>query len=358
MKSTFYSARMEIMRFRTRTAVVLITLLCSFPLHAWKLIPLLSYSSSAGVLIGGIVNHNMVPPFKSFGFSAMAYGYTDGSISAEPKIVFPAGSGLVTLNAGYHVNKKNKFFGWGNRGDSELYGYYNAEIQDFCGSCHFSPFSGLVMTGGLLCRHSTVYDISDEQLWSQSPTDEYGSCWTAGPSIAGNWYFPALLSGYVSAGYDMQLGNDISYSNAECALSVFTPLSNSTTPAYRMKIERHIGTSSTPFPFLPSLGGSAGLRGYNNARFGGDWALLCNLELRQRIVSFEIDEDNTMDLSLVLFGDAGQVADHLNECRWNRFHLDGGLGARITLPGGGTLRVDCALSPEGLGIQMGLGELF
>ncbi len=349
---------MEIMKFRTKTIIILIALLCALPLHAWRIFPLLSYSSSSGVLIGSVVNHNMIPPFKPFAFSAMAYAYTDGSISAEPKLLFPAGNGLVILNASYYVSRDRKFFGWGNQGDNELYVNYYAEIQDFSGSYNFSPAQGIVMTGGLLCRHSTVYNRSDEQLWSQSPTDEYCSIWTTGPFIEGNWSIPVLINGYVSAGYDIQLGSDISYSSTECALAVFMPIGSSTTPAFRMKVERHVGTASTPFPFLPSLGGSSGLRGYNDARFGGNWTLLANLELRQKIVSFPIDDNNTMDFSLVLFGDAGQVADHLDESRWNRFHLDGGLGARISLPGGGSLRADFAMSPEGLGIQMGLGELF
>ncbi len=349
---------MEIMTHRLKIIIILVTLFCTLPLHAWKVFPLLSYSSTSGVLIGGVVSNNMISPFEPFGFNAMAYMYTDGSIFAEPKLLFPAGRGLVTLSSSYRVRKKVKFFGWGNGGDNELYTEYNAEIQDFSGSYNFTPLSGLVISGGLLCRHSTVYNRSDEQLWSQSPTGEYGSIWTAGPFLKGNWSIPVLINGYVSAGYDIQRGSDISYSSAECALAVFAPIGSSTTPAFRMKVERHIGTASTPFSFLPSQGGSSGLRGYSDARFGGNWALLGNLELRQKIFSLSIDENNAMDFSLVLFGDAGQVADHLGECQWNRFHLDGGAGMRISLPGGGSLRVDFAKSPEGLGIQMGLGELF
>lgn len=348
------------MKFRANTIIILVTMLFALPPHlrAWKAIPLLSYSSSSGVLIGGVVNNNMITPFKPFGFSAMAYFYTNGSISAEPKILFPAGNGIVHINANYRVRKKDKFFGWGNRGNSELYGYYHAEIQELSGSYNFSPLSGLVMTGGLLYRHSTVYDKSDIRLWADSPTEEYGSRWTGGPFVECRWISPAYINGYVSAGGDLQLGSEIPYYSTECALSIFIPIGSSTVPCFRARINRHVGVASTPFSFLPSLGGGSGLRGYNDGRFGGNWTLLGNLELRQRIFTVAIDEDNDMSLSLVLFGDAGQVADSLNECRWNRFHLDGGLGARITLPGGGTLRVDFALSPEGHGLQIGLGELF
>lgn len=360
MNSIFNSGRMETMKFRANIIFILIALLFALPPHilAWKAIPLLSYSSSSGFLLGGIVNNNMISPFKPFGFSAMAYCYTNGSISAEPKILFPAGGGLVTFGANYYVKKKDKFFGWGNGGDNELYEYFDTEIQDISGSYHFSPISGIVMTGGLLFRHSTVYNRSDDLFWRQSPTDGYDSQWTAGPFARVNWSLPVLLNGYISAGYDMQTGREIGYSSAQCALAVFTPIGSSTTPAFRMKVEKHSGTASTPFSFLPSLGGGSGLRGYNDGRFGGNWSFLGNLELRQEIVSLQIDENNTMDFSLVLFGDAGQVTDHLDDFGWNRFHLDGGVGARISLPGGGTLRADFALSPEGLGIQMGLGELF
>ncbi|MEN8208456.1 MAG: BamA/TamA family outer membrane protein [Candidatus Fermentibacteria bacterium] len=346
------------MIYRTKTIVIMSALLCALPLHAWRVFPLISYSSTSGVLFGGIVSNNMIPPFKPFGFSAMAYMYTDGSIFAEPTVLFPAGNGLVTLSASYKVRKEVKFFGWGNGGDNDLYANYNAEMQDISASYNFSPLSGLTLTGGLLCRHSTVYDRSDSELWSDSPTEEYGSRWTGGPFVESTWIIPAGISGYVSAGGDLQLGDDDPYYSAECALAVFAPIGSSTTPAFRMKIERHIGAASTPFSYLPSLGGSSGLRGYSDARFGGNWVLLSNLELRQRILSFSIDENNTMDVSLVLFGDAGQVADHLDECHLNRFHLDGGAGLRLSMPGGASLRVDFAKSPEGLGIQMGLGELF
>jgi len=343
---------------RSRTLVILIILFSALPLYALKVFPLLSYSSSSGLLIGGIMSHNMIPPFSPFGFSTMAYIYTDGSISAEPQLLFKAGSGIVRFNINYNVSRGNKFFGWGNRGDNELYESYDSETQEVSGSYNFTPLSGIIFTGGLLSRHSTIYNRLNNQFWEQSPTDKFGSLWTAGPSMEGIWIIPSVIDGYFKTGYDLQLADNISYYNTEFALSVFAPVGTSTVPCFRTRITRHGGTDSTPFPYLPSLGGNSGLRGYNDARFGGNWSLLGNLELRQRIFTYTIDEDNSMSLSLVLFGDAGQVADHLSEFKWSGFHFDGGLGARITLPGGSSLRADFALSPEGLGIQMGLGELF
>jgi len=345
------------MTFKSKTIVTIIAFSLALPLHAWRIFPILSYGSGSGVLFGGIVNHNMVPPFSPVAFSTMAYMCADGSAFAEPQVLFPAGSGIVRFNVNYSVDHESQFFGWGNDGDDEQYENYDAEIQEIAGSYNFSPMSHVILTGGLLYRHSTAYNRSGYFLWQLSPSEEYRSRWTGGPFIEGDFIIPVLLSGYISAGYGLQFGGE-TYSDADCAMSVFTPIGTSTTPAFRMKISRHLGTSSTPFCFLPSMGGSSGLRGYSDARFGGNWSLLGNLELRQRIFTVAIDENNEIGLSLVLFGDAGQVADHLDECRWNRFHLDGGIGARFSLPGGGVLRADFALSPEGLGIQMGLGELF
>ncbi|MBN2608865.1 MAG: hypothetical protein JXA64_07095 [Candidatus Fermentibacteraceae bacterium] len=346
------------MKIRTAVSASLMVFLTALPLHAWKVVPLLSYSTSSGVLLGGVVNHNMFPPFEPFAFSTMGYVYTDGSVSAEPQLLLPSGDGLFRFSVNYLADRKNKFFGWGNEGSDETYEEYANEILEGSASYSFSPFGGYLLTAGLMGRHSTVYDRTGGDLWEQSPSEGYGSLWTAGPFIQGRWTIPALLDGYLTGAFDLQTGEDVTYSRTQASVAVFTPIGGSTLPGFRVKLGRHIGAGSTPFPFLPSLGGSSGLRGYNDGRFTGDWTLLVNAELRQRIFSLEIDESNRFDLSLVLFGDAGQAADHLDGFEWDRFHLDGGLGARMSLPGGGALRADFALSPEGLGIQMGLGELF
>ena len=80
------------MTIKSKSFIILFLLSLALPLRAWRVFPLLSYSSSSGVLVGGIVNHNMISPFSPFGFSSMVYGYTDGSIFAEPQLLFKAGS--------------------------------------------------------------------------------------------------------------------------------------------------------------------------------------------------------------------------------------------------------------------------
>lgn len=325
---------------------------------AWEAVPLLSYSSSSGVLFGGVITHNMIPPFSPFGFSAMAYVYTDGSFEAGPGFLVPAGSGLLSLDLSYRARREDRFFGWGNGGSNEDFETYSSEVGEASAAWSFSPLPGFVLTPGVICRHSTVYNRSQEGLWNSLPASEFGSRWTAGPSAEGRWLLPAPLHGYMTAAHRLQFGDGISYNRTDASLALFAPLGNSTVPAFRTVLSNHRGSASTPFPFMPSLGGSSGLRGYSDGRFMGDWALLCNVELRQRVLTLPVKDEEVISFSLVLFGDAGQVADRFGGLAMRSFHLDAGLGARMSVPGGATLRADFALSPEGPGIQMAIGELF
>ncbi len=346
------------MKISARILITVILILFSIPSLAWEVFPLVSYSSSSGILFGGIVSHNMIHPFSPFAFNCMAYGYTGGSISVEPEFLFPLGREFMNIRAEYSVDNGSSFYGWGNDGDGDVHTSYNRQMQRITGIYRFSPTPGIALSTGIQVNHSTVYGRSEDTLWTTSPCSDYGSLWSAGPVIEAHWIFPSLIDGYTSIETAHQMGSGFSYSNVKACLAFFTPIGASTTPAFRILGEKHFGTSETPFPYLPNLGGNTGLRGYHDRRFGGSWTLLANLELRQRLFTFEIDESSKIKLGVVLFSDAGQVANELNEARWNRFHLDGGLGLRIIIPGGGTLRVDFAMSPEGPGIHMALGELF
>ncbi len=348
---------------RARTTVALIILLTSSPLAAWKIVPLISYSSSSGVLLGGVVNHNMLPPFRPLAFSTMTYVYTDGSFFAEPQLIIPAGEGLLRFRLNYSSSGENDFYGWGNQGDDDSSATYSLELMQSSISYLFSPVGGTAFTGGLQLRHSSAFHRSQSELWESIPSyyvresdGFFASKWTAGPFLETRVQLPGPVKGYAEGKIDLQTGSGFTYCDNQAGLAVFLPVGNSTLPCYRVLLGRQV--SQAPFPFISQLGGSQGLRGYDDGRFMGGWTLLANAEIRQHLFNLKLDEDNSFGVSLVLFGDAGQVADHLRGFQWDRFHLDGGLGARLTIPGGGALRADFALSPEGLGIQMGLGELF
>lgn len=309
-------------------------------------------------MFGGVVSQNMTPPFNPFAFNCMARVFTNGSILVKPEFYFPLNNGFINIRAEYRTDNDNSFYGWGNGGDEDVNTSYDRQMQYISGIYRFNPASGLALSTGMRVNHSTVFDRSEDALWTASPCSDYGSLWSAGPLFEAHWLFPSLITGYTSVEMEHQMGSGFSYSNVAASLAFFTPIGASTTPAFRIRGEKHFGTSETPFPYLPGLGRNTGLRGYHDRRFGGSWTLLANLELRQRLVTFKIDESNAIELGVVLFGDAGQVTDDLDEVRWNRFHLDCGLGLRVTIPGGGTFRFDFAVSPEGPGMQMAFGELF
>ncbi len=344
------------MKSSTIAAIALMAI--PFTSAAWNFVPLLSYGSGSGLLAGVVINHNTVPPYEPFAFSTLSYVCMNGSMSLEPRFMVPWKRGILNLGAGYSTHKGEKFFGWGNDGSDETYAEYTSETAEISGSFTFEPMDDLTIEAGGTVLHSTVYDREPDTLWASSPSDEYPSTWTAGPTLRCKWNHSRFPSGYLLGEFSHQAGNGPSYSRASVSAAVFIPAGVSTLPCLRVKLGVHDGTSSTPFPFLPSLGGSSGLRGYDDARFTGNWNILTNLELRQGIFSIPVSEKERLSFALVLFGDAGRVADEPGDLTMNGFHLDGGIGARVHLPGGGTLRADFAMSPEGLGIQMALGELF
>lgn len=288
----------------------------------------------------------------------MAYAYTRGSIWMGPEILFPLGTSLGHVKLEYLVDRETSFYGWGNNGDDQVNASYDREMQSLKAECLLNPLEGTILSAGVGLRHSSVYGRETDTLWETSPSSGYQSLWSAGPFLELTWMFPSLVEGYASVDLEHQIGRDFSYSGAGGDVVVFVPLGPATLSALHLGTRKHFGVSDTPFPYLPTLGGNTGLRGYRDRRFGGAWTYLANVELRQRIFTLALDEDNSIGFGLVLFGDAGQVADELDGIAWDRFHLDGGIGARIIIPGGGTLRADFAFSPEGLGIQMALGELF
>ena len=109
------------MKISARILISVILVLFSIPSLAWKVFPLVSYSSSSGVLLGGIVSHNMIPPFSPSAFNCVAYGYTGGSLLAGPEFFFPVGSGFMSIKADYRVDKGSSFYGWSNDGDKDVH---------------------------------------------------------------------------------------------------------------------------------------------------------------------------------------------------------------------------------------------
>ncbi len=341
---------------RIRPAALLLIL--ALPAAALRLFPLVSYSTGSGFLFGGVLSHNLEPPMRPFAVTTMAYVYTSGSAWAGPRVLIPAGRGMVTVEGEYASDRGRDYYGWGNGGDDDVTAEYDSEQQRLAVTYAFLPAGGLLLTAGLEGRHTVVFDREESDLWELSPTGTYGSSWSAGPLLEARWDPGLPLPGYLGLGLSHQAGDGFSYSGIEGDLAVFASVTGSTMPSLRLHLGRHLGSGGTPFEFLPHLGGEDGLRGYGDRRFMGDWTLLGNLEVRQRLATIGPGDMERMEVGLVLFGDMGQVSDDLEGMTWDGFHLDAGVGARLVIPGGAVLRADFALSPEGLGVQMALGELF
>jgi outer membrane protein assembly factor BamA len=104
-----------------------------------------------------------------------------------------------------------------------------------------------------------------------------------------------------------------------------------------------------PFFMLPSLGGSESLRGFQDFRFHDRNRVLMNLEYRWEIFS---------GLDMALFGDAGQVGEHVSDLDFRQLKTSYGLGFRFNTERSVFLRVDIGRSDEGQRIFLKFGHVF
>ncbi len=289
--------------------------------------------------------------------SVLAWYGTRGAFVLEPELRFLSPGGIWTIGGSYSKRTDARWYGWGNGGDSDSLALFDMEKQLLYGSLEKPLGGGFLLHSGIEVRHSTAYDFEDSGLFDSSPSDETSSIWTAGPEVKLSHSTHGPLRTTVSVGGSYQTG-ETSYGSADCSASLLLDLDDMTSTGLNIELSRYFDTESTPFPFLPSLGGSDGLRGFAGNRFRGDWSILANLELRRILFLFMEGEDREFGVGAVLFADAGQVGDSLSAFRLDRFHLDGGIGFRSYLPGGALVRVDLGWSNEGFGVNTGFSELF
>jgi hypothetical protein len=338
---------------------VLLLSILSVPCTAgtWSILPVLGYSSSSGVQIGGLLANLHRSHGSARVFSVMAWYGTKGAFVAEPDLRFFSPGGIWTVGGAYRKRIDSKWYGWGNGGDDDSLALYDMEQQLLYGSWEKPLGGGFALTSRVEVRHSVCYRFEENPLFDSSPSDETGSLWTAGPQVDLTFSTYGPVRTTLGVGGSWQTG-DVSYGSADCSASMIAELDDMTETGLNLQLSRHFDTESTPFAFLPSLGGGDGLRGYAGDRFRGDWIMLSNLELRRKIFRFTDDENRELAIGAVLFGDAGQVGDSLGDFRWDRFHLDAGIGLRMYMPGGAALRADIGFSGEGFAVNTGFSELF
>lgn len=116
-----------------------------------------------------------------------------------------------------------------------------------------------------------------------------------------------------------------------------------------------------PFYLRPSLGGSHTLRGYIANRFTGDAAWHAVAEYRFWLVprGFALTDTIRIErVGLALFGEAGTVADSLDDLPAARIHTSYGIGLRFSLERTALFRADVGFSPEDVNVTVGFGLPF
>jgi hypothetical protein len=116
-----------------------------------------------------------------------------------------------------------------------------------------------------------------------------------------------------------------------------------------------------PFWALPTLGGSARLRGYIANRWTDEAAWFAALEFRPALVArgFQVSEAIRAErVGLGLFYELGSVAPALHELDTSSVHWSWGLGLRLYLERSAVFRLDLGFSEEGSNLAVVYGLSF
>jgi outer membrane protein insertion porin family len=113
-----------------------------------------------------------------------------------------------------------------------------------------------------------------------------------------------------------------------------------------------LATSSTPFIYQYTLGGSDTLRGYDFNRFIGNRAFMVNIEYRIPI------NKKIENLYGAVFVDWGAAFLPNEKISLSKAGFDYGLGVRFVLPQFGSIRIDYAISNEKSKLVVGVGQMF
>lgn len=326
----------------------------------WTLVPLTGYGSTRGFAYG-----LMIAGERRMGLDAVSlqlYRTTKNHEVVEIGILKTGLGGLTSVTVGRRRTPSARFYGYGNGGDGETWAEYTEE-SDRLDLFHARNIGGGFSGGvGLDVRHAVTYDREASPLWQTLPGGRFSSEWSVGPRASITFGRPsgAPFPGYVRGDAVYQFGGSGGYGRVTCRAAGFvTPPVRGAVLGAHVALGRHFGIENTPFSWRPTLGGGDDLRGYPDRRFTGRWLLWSNVEFRQRILTLSEDPGAYVrGVGVVLFGDAGQVAEEIVHFGWSRFRLCAGLGLRIYMSDNVTVRADFAKSPEGLGIVLTFGEVF
>ncbi|GAB5408009.1 MAG: hypothetical protein BalsKO_03740 [Balneolaceae bacterium] len=344
-------------------------------------LPVLSFNSDDGVLVGGELkryDYRNTLPFKSFTRVALNY-YTDGAFG------FTVFRDEVSLFGSDYRASTNFFTGQNFTdyylGDTDKLGFDEARFDS---SSYYDFKSFRVDVGGYtripISREGTTdrFDLKiGLRFIYETPWGTPENRFIYEQNIEGrNGAFLSLLDlGLIierrdsefraEKGYLIDLGSRYAppgisthhtIENYILALG-FIPLTKKMplTLASRVRFQNTLG--KTPYWFSPFLGGGTSLRGYMYRRFTSDNALSYSLELRSWL--FKIPFKN-IELGANFFVDGGKAFSNENwDQAFNKHNLTLGFGGVMSIfTPDYILKYDIGFSEDGIGIYLGTGYSF
>lgn len=153
------------------------------------------------------------------------------------------------------------------------------------------------------------------------------------------------------------LGSSADYRHYEAELKGLYPVQDGRFISVgRVSYNQTLG-ARVPFLERSILGGDTTLRGYGRNRFVDSSYLLCNLEQRIRLFSWEVF-DVRADWELAPFLDLGSVMESLAEAKGRSFVYNPGIGIRAVIRPNIVGRIDIGIGEEGPAVFVGLGYPF
>lgn len=199
-------------------------------------------------------------------------------------------------------------------------------------------------------RHATITTVADNGLLDTDSVSGAGgsTVWGIGPMLLvdarSRTYYPqhghylslyALFHPYVQRAQG-------AFTRLVADIRQFVPLGNDHVLALQGYAEAVTG--EPPFALLPSLGGSARMRGYRHARFRDKVTTTLQAEWRAPVWG---------PIKTAVFGSIGAIAPQFSTLGHTDWKPAAGLGLRYRLTDSGVhLRADFAISPDGTGLYL------
>lgn len=344
-------------------------------------LPVLSFNSDDGVLIGGELkryDYRNSLPFKSFTRVALNY-YTDGAFG------FTIYRDEVSLLGSKYRASTNLYAGQNFTdyylGDTDKLGFDEARFDT---SSYYDFKSFRVDVGGFtripISRNGATNRFDFKvglRFIYESPWGTPENRFINGQNIEGSdgAFLPLVDLGFIIERRDSEFRAasgyliDVTTQYAPLGISTNHTVQNSilalgflpifkkvpVTLATRIRFQNTLGES--PYWFTPFLGGGTSLRGYMYRRFTSDNAFSYSLELRSWLIKIPF---KNIELGANVFVDGGKVFSNENwdEAFSNHNHTLGFGGVMSIFTPDYILKYDIGFSEEGIGIYLGTGYSF